>query len=87
MFFLIKQGKTKSKFQTFIYILSLFSRIIANTHTHSITCKHTHSSHSYLYDTGLRGMPVRCEERDGIIWSRGLSPPITKQSGLVLIFL
>lgn len=47
---------------------------------------HMYSSHSYLYDTGLRGTPVRCEECDGIIGSCGLSPPITQQSGLVLIF-
>ena len=86
VFFNQTRGK-QSNFQTFICILSLFSRIIENTHTHSLTCKRTHSSYSYLYDTGLRGMPVRCEERDGIIWSHGLSPPITKQSGLVLIFL
>ena len=47
---------------------------------------HMYNSHSYLYDTGLRGMPVRCEERDGIVGSHGLSPSITQQSGLVLIF-
>lgn len=38
-----------------------------------------------LYGVALRGTPVRCEECDGIMESRGLSPPITKQSGLVLI--
>lgn len=48
---------------------------------------HIHSSCSYLYHTGLGGMPARCEECDGIIRSRGLSPPITQQSGLLLIFL
>lgn len=56
-------------------------------YTHSRICTRTYSSHSYLYDTGLGGMPVRCEECDGIIGSCGLSPPITQQSGLVLIFL
>lgn len=42
---------------------------------------------SYLYETALRGIPVRCEVCDGIIWGHGLSPPITQQSGLVLIFV
>ena len=47
----------------------------------------TYSSHCYLYDTDLRGIPLRCEECDGIIGSRGLPPPITQQSSLVLIFV
>lgn len=64
---------------TFICIPPIFSP--CNKHFH------IHSSRSYLYHTGLGGMPARCEECDGIIRSRGLSPPITQQSGLLLIFL
>lgn len=48
---------------TFICISSLFCHMNANTRT--LTYMHTYSSHSYLYDTGLGGMPVRCEECDG----------------------
>lgn len=75
-----------------IYILCLFLKLpwsASGTRFLSVfPYKHMNAEpHSYLYDSGLGGMPVRCEECDGIIESPGLPPPITQQSGLVLIFL
>lgn len=58
-----------------------------NTNANTHSCMETYSSYFYLYVIGLEGLPVRCEECDRIIRSRGPFPPIIQQSGLVLIFL
>lgn len=59
-----------------------------NAETHrDITHTYAFIALTPIYDNGLGGIPVRCEECDGITGSCGLSPPITQQYGLVLISL
>lgn len=57
------------------------------SHVNANTRLETYRPYSHLRVADLGGIPVRCEERDGITQRCGPFPQITPQYGRVLIFL